>query len=123
MALPKFPPAIVDLNVKAVLDPSGAVADLRRMAAILTRAADALEALKHEPAADERVVATVDLADQLVHMWARDENDNPTGYALCDTGDGANTSVDGKIANSTWQVNCPKCEEIRDRDAETMPDA
>jgi hypothetical protein len=56
--------------------------------------------------------------DQLVHMWARDENDNPTGYALCDTGDGANTTIDGKIANSTWQVNCPKCEEIRDRGAE-----
>lgn len=56
--------------------------------------------------------------DQLVHMWARDEIDNPTGYALCDTGDGANTSIAGKIANSTWQVNCPKCEEIRDRGAE-----
>ena len=61
MALPKFPPAIVDLNVKAVLDPSGAVADLRRMAAILTRAADALEALKHGPEADQRVVATLHL--------------------------------------------------------------
>lgn len=80
--------------------PGGSTLDL------LIAAADEHEA-KHHAMADPH-------GDALVHMWARDENDNPTGHALCDTGDGAYTSVPGNIANSTWQVNCPKCEQIRD---------
>lgn len=30
-----------------------------------------------------------------------------TGYALCDTGDGAFDG--GTLAHSSWQVNCEKC--------------
>ena len=76
------------------------------------------EMAKPTPNGREEATTAPETADRLVHMWARDENDNPTGYALCDTGDGAYTTIDGQIANSTWQVNCPKCEEIRDRGAE-----
>lgn len=62
---------------------------------------------------DETAEQRAPEGDGLVHMWAPDEGDNPTGYALC--GAGA-----GKIANSTWQVDCPKCEQLRDEGAPSV---
>lgn len=61
-------------------------------------------------------------APELLHIELLDAHGNPTGYARCDTGDGAFPG--GLLAHNSGTATCEACIdwEERDDDPDTCPD-